>query len=205
MLLTPVIEDSDAFLPQLEAALAAAPVSAVGIFLGNLDPHTLLHTAKKVVAVCQQAGAAAILRGNPDIVGKSGADGLHMSSTYQLKDMLERFRPEKIVGAGGLRLKDDAMRAGELEVDYVMFGEPEASPLPIPFEAIAERVEWWAEIFEVPCVGYAPALENIATLVECKADFIALGSAVWEHPEGAAAAMTHVQQTLASAATGKTA
>lgn len=197
MLLTPKIEDAAEFIPQLEAALHAAPVAAVNIALGNLDPHTLLNAAKTLVALCQNAGAAALLCGNADIVGKSGADGLHVNGTYHLQEMVERFRPKKIVGAGGLRLKDDAMRAGEWDVDYVMFGEPEASPLPIPFEAIADRVAWWAEIFEVPCVAYAPQLQHIPELVKCNADFIALSSAVWNHPDGVEVAMRTAHQSLA--------
>jgi thiamine-phosphate pyrophosphorylase len=40
-------------------------------------------------------------------------------------------------------------------------------------------VEWWAEIFEPPCVGYAGSLEDIAPLVEAGADFVALADAVW--------------------------
>ena len=47
------------------------------------------------------------------------------------------------------------MLAAEAGADYVMFGEPDAAGHRPSFEAIAERVAWWAEVFEPPCVGFA--------------------------------------------------
>ena len=47
------------------------------------------------------------------------------------------------------------MVAAEAGADYVMFGEPDAAGERPGFAAIEERVAWWAEVFEAPCVGYA--------------------------------------------------
>jgi thiamine-phosphate pyrophosphorylase len=196
MLMTPPIVDAAEFAPALKAALDAAPVAAVVICFGALDPHTLLKSAKELVNIVQNAGVAALLYGEADIVGKSGADGVHMSGTAELSGIMERFHPAKIVGAGSLRLKDDAMTAGEYGVDYVMFGEPQSHPLPVAFDSIAERVGWWAQIFEVPCVGYAPSLPDVEELVNRNADFVLLGAAVWEHPEGVMDAMKKALSAL---------
>jgi thiamine-phosphate pyrophosphorylase len=57
-------------------------------------------------------------------------------------------------------------------------------------EAVLARVAWWAEIFTVPCVVYARALDDIPALVAAGADFIALREAVWSDPRGVPAAMT---------------
>ena len=75
------------------------------------------------------------------------------------------------------------MAAGEFGVDYVMFGGPDEAE---PHEDIVERVAWWAEIFNVPCVAYAHELTDVRELAEAGADFIALGDAVFEDPRGAA-------------------
>ena len=64
------------------------------------------------------------------------------------------------------------MTAGEAGADYVMFGGPASSE---PHENIVERVAWWVEIFNVPCVGYAHELGGVGDLVRAGADFIALG------------------------------
>ena len=48
--------------------------------------------------------------------------------------------------------------------------------------AVIERAGWWAEIFETPCVAYAPDAESIPALVETGAEFVALGA--WAFEEG---------------------
>jgi thiamine-phosphate pyrophosphorylase len=199
LLMTPPVVDADAFAPTLRDALAAAPIAAVLIRFGGIDPHTKLKAAKQLIALVQGQEVAAILEGQDDMIGKSGADGIHVHGTFALGEMLERFHPQKIVGAGGLRLKDDAMTAGERNVDYVMFGEPQSHPLPVPFDQIAERVGWWASIFEVPCVGYAPELGHAAELARLGADFVLLGDAVWNHAQGAADAVKAAAEQVATA------
>ena len=47
------------------------------------------------------------------------------------------------------------------------------------FDAVSERVAWWAEVFEVPCVGFAGALDEVAPLAAAGAEFIALGDWVF--------------------------
>ena len=87
------------------------------------------------------------------------------------------------------------MNAGEAGVDYVMFGEPRPDGFTPPLDETAERVAWWAEIFETACVGYAPTLEAAATLREAGADFVALGEAVWR-ADSPAAAVSRAQALL---------
>ena len=97
--------------------------------------------------------------------------------------MIKSLKPERIVGAGSLRTRDEAMNAGEMGADYVMFGEPrggaQTSGL-ASLMALTERVVWWAEIFETPCVAYADTIAEAGTLAEAGADFVALGGAVWD-------------------------
>ena len=68
------------------------------------------------------------------------------------------------------------MDIGEAGVDYVMFGEPRPDGSMPPLPAVIERASWWAEIFETPCVAYAPDAEAIGPLVETGAEFVALGA-----------------------------
>ena len=57
---------------------------------------------------------------------RGGADGVHLPGRDMgpLKRALTALKPERIVGAGDVRSRHDAMQAGETGVDYVMFGEP---------------------------------------------------------------------------------
>jgi len=72
------------------------------------------------------------------------------------------------------------MTAAEQGADYVLFGEPDAAGVRPAFAAIEERVAWWAELFEAPCVGYAGAPVEVASLAAAGADFVALGDWLWQ-------------------------
>ena len=62
-------------------------------------------------------------------------------------------------------------------------------------EAIAERLQWWAELFEPPCVGYAASREEAREFAAAGADFVLVGDFIWTDPRGAAAALTDAEQT----------
>jgi thiamine-phosphate pyrophosphorylase len=108
-------------------------------------------------------------------VARWAADGVHISDPKLLKDALLALKPDRIVGAGGLRSKDAAMTAGEDGVDYVMFGEPRADGSLPPPEQVIERCQWWAEVFTTTCVGYAATPEMVTPLAATGVEFVALG------------------------------
>ena len=69
--------------------------------------------------------------------------------------------------------------------DYVMFGaRPARAAL---FAHPLERLSWWAELFEIACVGYAASRDEIAPIAKTGADFIALGEWIWTEPHNTAA------------------
>ncbi|HEY1736511.1 MAG TPA: thiamine phosphate synthase, partial [Methylovirgula sp.] len=61
---------------------------------------------------------------------------------------------------------------------------------------------WWAEIFNLPCVGYAREITEVAGFVELGADFVALETAVWDDPRGPGAALADVDRLLVAGRTG---
>jgi thiamine-phosphate pyrophosphorylase len=76
------------------------------------------------------------------------------------------------------------MTAAERGADYVMFGEPDPGGHRPGFDAIRERVAWWAELFEIPCIGYAASLAEAGELARAGADFVALPDSIWNSAEG---------------------
>jgi thiamine-phosphate pyrophosphorylase len=64
------------------------------------------------------------------------------------------------------------------------------------FDAIIDRVGWWAEVFEVPCVAYAARLEEIDALAAAGADFVAIGGAVFDDPRGLKTALAEAAARL---------
>lgn len=193
-LVTPEVSDAQAFTPVLEAALDAVDVAAVLLRLSGADERTHINRVKTLTSVVQAAGAALIIDGHAGVVARSGADGAHASGLDDIAAALGGLKPDWVVGAGNLTSRHDAMTAAEGGCDYVMFGEPDADGRRASFEAILERVSWWAEVFEAPCVAYAASIDEVAPLVEAGADFIAVGHEagdwIWRDPATAIAALT---------------
>lgn len=190
-LLTPQVGESDLLsddIAALGAAVQAADIAAVLLRLHDTDERSLINLAKRMAPPVQQAGAALILDGHAEIVARAGADGAHLSGSEAIEAALPRLKPHAIVGVGGLRSRHDAMLAGEAGADYVMFGEPDKAGERPSFAAVVERVAWWAELFEIPCVAYAGSLDDIGRLASAGADFVALGPALFDDPRGLTAA-----------------
>jgi thiamine-phosphate pyrophosphorylase len=177
---------------QLATLLKAADVAAVLVRLSAADPRTLISRVKALVPVIQAAGAALLLDGHADLVARSGADGAHLTGIEALQEALPALKPDRIAGVGGLSTRHDSMIAGEAGADYVLFGEPDKTGERPSADAIADRLAWWAELFEPPCVGYAVSLDEARTFAASGADFILAGDIIWNDPRGAEAALIDV-------------
>lgn len=204
-LITPLLEDPAAFLPALDEACAAGPVVAVLIRLAPADERTLINRVKVLAEAVEGHEIAAIVA-DPgphvdlaNIVARGGADGGHSGDPARVDMLCERLGEGRNIGAGGLRTRHDAMTAGERGVDYVLFGEPRPDGYVPPLDDVEERAEWWAEIFQTPCVVYAPSLDALPRLAATGAEFVALGDLVWTHPDGPAAAVRAAVRALAAA------
>jgi thiamine-phosphate pyrophosphorylase len=197
-LVTPPVSDAAAFLPTLKALLDAAPLASVLLRLHVGDDTAAKAVVRAIAPVVQARNAALLVEGWPSIVARAGADGIHCLDQRQgLREAVESFKPERIVGVGGVRSKHDAMTLAESGADYVMLGEPGKDNRPPPLDSVIERTEWWAELFQVPCVAYAPDLSAVPLLADAGADFVALGDAVFEHENGPTAALQLAQRLLA--------
>jgi thiamine-phosphate pyrophosphorylase len=183
-LVTPRTNDPGALAPALSAALSDGGADAVLAQFAEADESTQTNWAKTLAAPVQESGAALLISGHAAIVARAGCDGTHAGDTTTLATALALLKPDHIVGAGGLTTRHAAMRAGEAGADYVMFGEPDADGYRPSFEAILERVSWWAELFVVPCVAYATSLAEVDALCAAGADFIAVEQLIFADPRG---------------------
>jgi thiamine-phosphate pyrophosphorylase len=198
-LASPVVDDPAGLAASLASALAAADVAAVLLRLKPVDQRTMITRAKALVPVIQAGGAAALLDGNVEMVARSGADGAHVTGIAAVEEALPSLKPDRIIGVGGLPTRHDSMAAGEAGADYVLFGERDAKGQRPSIEAIAERLQWWAELFEPPCIGFAESREEAHEFVVAGADFVLVGDFIWDDPRGAAAALSEVEQTIREA------
>ena len=183
----------------LPALIAEAEVAAVLLRLGPSDPRTLTTWIKALAPAVQNAGAALLVETHVDQVARGGADGAHVIGIAAMQEALPTLKPDRIVGVGGLETRHDAMTAGEAGADYVLFGEPDQHGQRPSVEAIAERLDWWAELFEPPCVGYAASIVEARRFAEAGADFVLVGDFIWADPRGASIALMDARQAIRQA------
>jgi thiamine-phosphate pyrophosphorylase len=198
-LATPDVDDPSQLAAALPRLLAAADIAAVLVRLRETDQRTMISRVKALAPAVQDGGAALLIDGHAELVARAGADGAHLTGIAAMEDALPSLKPDRIIGIGGLATRHDSMAAGELGADYVLFGEPDArGERPSP-EAIAERLQWWAELFEPPCVGFAVSREEAAEFAAAGADFLLVGDFIWADPRGPEAALIEVDQAIRQA------
>jgi len=188
-LVTPPVSAAREIEDDLARALNAADIAAVLLRLAPGDERELTKCVADLRILIQSNGAALILDNQPALVAPTQADGAHLESAEALVGAAPSLKPNFIAGCGGLSSRHDAMLAGESGADYVMFGEPDTSGHRPGFEAVRERVSWWSEIFQIPCVGYAASLDEAEALAHARADFVALDDKIWRDPRGVEAAV----------------
>lgn len=196
----PAIDDLTAFAGRLDAALAAGDVAALQIRLKPADDAVIVAAAEALVPVARAHGVAVLLNDRPDLAKRTGCDGVHVGqSDASLGEARRILGPDAMIGVTCHDSRELAMDAAEAGADYVAFGAffptgtKETSHRPDP-----EILTIWQETVEVPCVaigGITPA--NAGDLARAGADFVAVSAAVWNHPEGPAAAVRAFNQALA--------
>jgi thiamine-phosphate pyrophosphorylase len=198
-LVTPEVEDPSALVSSLPGLLAGADIAAVLLRLKMADQRSMMSRVKTLAPVIQNAGAALLLDGHVELVARTGADGAHVNGLAALEEAMPSLKPDRIAGVGGLATRHDSMTAGEKGADYVLFGEPDAEGKRPSIEAVAERLDWWAELFEPPCIAWAATRDEAHAFVLAGADFILVSDAVWADPRGAAAALAEISQAMRQA------
>ncbi len=204
-LVTPRLSAANAavFAKTFSRVLAAAPVASALVRIAPGASGDAKAIVAPLVKAAVSADCALVLENDARLAARLGADGVHVAGAGEaLDEALDGLKPERIVGAGGLHTRHEAMTAGEKGADYVMFGEPRSDPHAMPLEPLLERIGWWAEIFETPCVAYAETLEAAQRLAQAGADFVALENAVWEAEspiEAVREAYATVSETVAGA------
>jgi thiamine-phosphate pyrophosphorylase len=198
VLILPEGDDFDAAAKQLEEALSGGDVASVIVPQYGLDDQTFQKRAERFVEIIQEAGAAALISGDSRVAGRVKADGLHMAGPIaDLGDAIEKFSPKLIVGAGGAADRHQALEIGELRPDYIFFGKLDGDIKPEAHPKNVALGEWWASMVEIPCIVMGGTDAASALVVaESGSEFVALRTAVFSTPEGAAKAVATINAIL---------
>jgi thiamine-phosphate pyrophosphorylase len=201
-LVTPASLDPEEFRDRLAAALDAGDVAAVQLRLKDIDDHAIRRACDALRPVAQERGVAFLLNDRPDLAAETGCDGVHVGQQdTPYAGARELLGADRIVGVTCHASRDLAMEAAEAGADYVAFGAFFPTSTKVSgYRADLEILQWWAQIMTVPCVaigGITPG--NCGPLVAAGADFLAVVSAVWNAPEGPAAAVKAFEAAIAAA------
>ncbi len=194
-LISPPALDPAAFADILAGALDAGDVGAVQLRLKDADDDAIRRAAEALVPICRERDVPLIMNDRPDLAVETGCNGVHIGQRDAPYAEARRIVGEKKDGAiVGVTCHDSrhlGVEAAEQGADYVAFGAffPTATK-DAETAAGTGILEWWSGLMVVPAVaigGITP--ENCPPLVRAGADFVAVVSAVWDHPEGPAEAV----------------
>ncbi|GGF16710.1 thiamine-phosphate synthase [Aliidongia dinghuensis] len=201
-LVTPERLEPTAFADQLAAALDGGDVASVQLRLKNVDDDTIKRACEILLPVATTRDVAFLLNDRPDLAVACGCDGVHVGqSDTPYAEARQKVGADRIVGVTCHDSRHMAMVAAEAGADYVAFGAfYPTQTKPSHYRPQPDLLQWWSEFMTVPSVaigGITPG--NCAPLVQAGADFIAVVSAVWQHPDGPGAAVKAFNQAIAAA------
>lgn len=182
-------------------------IGAFQLRLKEANDAQIKAAIQELLPICRAHEVAFIINDRVDLCADLHLDGVHLGQEDLEKMPIEKAR--KIIGEDAVlgvtchASRHLAMEAGEQGADYVAFGAfyPTTSK---PLEKLEkwgtptpEILEWWTTTADLPCVaigGITP--KNCLPLVQAGADFIAVITAVWEHPKGPSVAVKEFQKMM---------
>jgi thiamine-phosphate pyrophosphorylase len=191
-LVTPVKLEPKSFADTLKRALDAGDVASLQLRLKEVSDDDIRRAVETLMPIAQRAEVAFILNDRPDLAAELRCDGVHIGQDDASYDEArEAVGRDSIVGVTCHNSRHLSIHAAEAGADYVAFGAffPTSTKEPKEMAEI-ETLRWWSEMMVVPCVAIGGiTAANCKPLIEAGADFLAVSSGVWDHPQGPAAAV----------------
>lgn len=191
-LITPPRLDASLFAGHLAEALDAGPVAAVQLRLKDVDDDAIRAACAALMPVAHARGVAFLLNDRADLAAACRCDGVHIGQRdIAYAEARRLLGADAMIGVTCHNSRHLAIVAAEEGADYVAFGAfYDTATKDPPSRATPEILRWWSEIMTVPCVAIGGiTVDNCPPLIEAGADFLAVTSGVWDHPQGPAAAV----------------
>jgi thiamine-phosphate pyrophosphorylase len=176
-------------IPGATLKACAEAATGAGDCASILVPETI--TAEGVAGL-QSLGLAVIIRDcEPRQVHHLKADGIHISRSAPVKNLRTMFKSETI-GVFAATSRHIAMEAAEAGADYIAFAQKSqkhGEPL----------IQWWHDLAELPSVAFDPVtLDDLATLLPQKPDFIRPSDSMWTDASTARETIANLAARLGS-------
>ncbi|MBT3767632.1 MAG: thiamine phosphate synthase [Rhodospirillaceae bacterium] len=201
-LITPPTLDAAKFRDPLARALDGGDVACLQLRLKDADDDAIRAAADILQPVTQEHDVAFIINDRPDLARDVSADGVHVGQQDASYDEARTMLADgAIVGVTCHNSRHLAMEAADKGADYVAFGAffPTTTK-EAKHHADIETLTAWTDATTVPSVAIGGiTVENAPPLVRAGADFLAVVSAVWNHPDGPGAAVKAFNDMIAVA------
>ena len=186
VLITPDIQSDDELIAAVRDALSGGDVASVIIPQYERDDASYLSVAKTIIEMAQELEIACFVVDNTQVMGRSGADGLHFTGNLEklreTRENLAAHGDKHMFGIGGLLDRHRALSVGECQPDYIMFGKVNSD---IKDDAHPKNIalgEWWASMIEIPAVVMGGrALNSVVDVAKSRAEFVALNFAIFNN------------------------
>lgn len=203
-LITPPVIDLSVFPDYLKMALDAGDVASLQLRLKKADNDTIKRAADEILPICEEFYIPLILNDRPDLVANVGAHGVHIGQDEGagkpgcVAKLRKELPDDTVIGVSCYDSKDQAILAGDEGADYVAFsGFYPSKTKQINTGTPVSIINWWTTNTTIPCVAIGGIhAGNAAPLIKSGADFIAVISSVWQHPEGPASGIRALQDVI---------
>jgi thiamine-phosphate pyrophosphorylase len=175
----------------LAAALDAGDVAAL-LVRQNAQEDRTVAMLEALRSLAQERNVAVVLAGSDELAQRLGADGVEVSDRAAFDVARGRLGGLAIVGVDCGTSRHFAMEAAEAGADYVGFANGAEGGL--------DLIQWWGELFEVPCVARDPVEpEQAGELARLGADFVRPAEAMWKSPAAAREVVSEMLRAIGEA------
>jgi len=161
-------------------AMLAGGVQILQLRAKNLAPAEILPLAQNLAPLCREAGVPFLLNDHPELVGPSGADGVHVGQDDQsVAEARRLIGPGKLVGLS-THSPAQARAAFEQKPDYIGFGPLFSTPTKPDYTPIgtADIVEIHRDApLPIFCIGGIKR-ENIPQILAAGAQRVVIVSGI---------------------------
>ncbi len=194
----PQIELKD-FSLNLDKALKTGLVPVFQLRLKNYSPLEIKNFSQEIKKICDNNNCLFLLNDFYEVALEIGASGVHVGIDDKKISQIRQNSPKNfVIGASCYDSKHLAMEACEQGADYISFGAFFETKTKISRgKPTFEILNWASEILNFPIVAIGGINDkNCGELVKNGADFLAVISYVWQHPQGIEVALKNLHQQM---------
>ena len=193
-LMTPDAGDGAKLAACLVAGLEVSAIACLVIAARQNSAQTRC-LAKTLIGTAHDHDVAVLIGDDAALATALGADGVHLTDgADRVKAVRAQIgKPEFIVGADVGGSRHVAMLAAEAGADYVGFRQERGMIV----ENEENLIEWWSQLFEIPCVDLNPAgAGEWPGRLAKGVDFVRISGQFWASPEHSARVMRDLAATV---------